>query len=168
MQKTLLLALIAFSFTLAACVSGPVDDNADPATVNSNSANVNESYSIDEQFEQLFAANAGNAPSEIPAVLSINRGPANFKAPARIDWSSYATPVRNQGIYPSCTAFATLAAIEIQENIKSGSVKNIDYSEIDLFYRSKGRSASYWKSGGVVKWCLESAKAFNGYCKEAD
>lgn len=163
MKKAFIGILIVLSFTLAACINSSVNDNSDSTIVNSNT-----SYSVDEQFEQLFAGNADNNPSEISTASPISHAPANFKAPARVDWSSYATPVRNQGVYQTCTAFASIAAIEIQENIKSKTRKDLDYSEIDLFYRSKGKTETYWKTGGLIKWCLESAKAFNGYCKETD
>jgi len=158
-----LVLLIVFTLVLVGCLSSGSE------TVTSSVSNNVAPNDTDSTFEQLFANNVGNAPSEILEGTPINHAPANTPLPARVDWSAYATPVRNQGVYQTCTAFASIAAIEIQENIDN-KTKNatLDYSELDLFYRSKGKTETYWKTGGNIAWCLESAKAFNGYCREKD
>lgn len=120
------------------------------------------------ELEQLYANNFENNPSYIPA-SPIGYAPANVKLPNKVDWSNFATPVKSQGIYPTCTSFATIAAIEIQENIDNNTPgKDRDYSEADLHYRVWNKSPDYYRKGSVVKWVLQSTTQFNGYCREID
>jgi len=96
------------------------------------------------ELEQLYVNNAKNYPSEISA-STISYAPANFKAPTKVDWSNYATSVKNQRVYPTCAAFASIAAIEMQENIDNNTYKERDYSELDIFWRVQGKTPDYYK-----------------------
>jgi len=161
-----LVFLMVFTLVLVGCLSSGSETVTSP--ISNNVVSTENASITTTTLDQLFSNNAENNPSYIPAAPPIAHAPANFKAPSKIDWTQFATPVRNQSIYPVCTAFASIAAIEAQENIDNNMKKALDYSELDLFYRSKGKSATYYKTGGLISWCLDSAKAFNGYCRETD
>jgi len=66
--------------------------------------------------------------------------------PPSIDWRSHGggrvTPVKDQGACGACVAFATCAAMEASEWIRSGNVH--DLSEGDLFHCNGGSCANGW------------------------
>ncbi len=155
MKKTVLIALVLIGIFLSGCAGNYYNSE----TSSPPAADI---------LDQLYANNSENSPSYIP-LSSPNYAPANVKLPNKVDWSNYATPVKHQGVYPTCTSFATIAAIELQENIDNSTpAKDRDYSEIDLHYRVWNKSADYYRRGSVVKWVLDLTTKFNGYCREID
>ena len=69
--------------------------------------------------------------------------------PSKFDWrdvngTNFVTPIRNQGMIPSCETFAFTAAVETLIQIKVGYPFGCDLSEAHLYYYSGGNT--FWGS----------------------
>jgi hypothetical protein len=94
------------------------------------------------------------------------------KLASSFDWRKYKgkdwmTPVRSQGLWGACWAFATIGSVEAKFNIEQGSQQDIDLSEWDVHYQIKhGKDEGGWpveaynvlRTSGIVD---ESCNPFN-------
>ena len=105
---------------------------------------------------------SGNAPNRAPSYAAV-------QLPSYLNWQSasggnFLTPVKNQGPFGTCVAFATIGALEAAEKIAAGdSSATPDYSELDLFYNGKGNFTGGWYISGAMNHLKNK-----GVVKESD
>lgn len=89
----------------------------------------------------------------------INRAPVmKTNLPSKFSWRdkdgiNWNTPVKNQGYYLTCIAFAAAAAVETQIRIKNQNpAQTIDLSELHFFYYGGGNFEQGWDFSTVFEY----------------
>jgi len=120
----------------------------------------------DMSHEEFLAKMVGVKQSKKANSASTFMTPANFKAPASVDWrkQGYVTPVKDQGQCGSCWAFSAIASLEGQHFKKSGEL--VSLSEQNLVDCS-GKFGNQGCNGGLMDQAFDYIKANKGVDTEA-
>lgn len=90
--------------------------------------------------------------------ISTDTGVTNERAPDRVTWFQYQTPIRNQGDRNTCSIFAMIAAVEARYRRQFGVALDLSEQYAWHLYKSSGvthpkyykyeNQSSYWGGGG--------------------